>query len=560
MRRWEPLRQLLHLPFAVRAQFTASETRAKGQRQGRWLRRDTISSAAGDASQRRLQVVNASLCTEEHRAYQFCSTPDTDGPRKQSNSEQARPLFPCDVRKERGALSQRAPWTLQAPEPATLPGQYAISHSMLIDSLRLGYGADEIHSKLVARVECVVALDDTYPSTTAVFDLVDSCIKLFLQYIFPNTPIAHERTLRTGASLFFSPRVPESIEPRDGQDQMPYAKAFTLVSALCAFVMSVMPDSLLPMGRDLAGPFYQASRAMFRLYEEHDLEHPDSTSLSIRIWHSSAIQNMTGRAGAAWHYHTEASILALRMRLYDEQAVRRASAVESRLLRANFWLLYQSDKAAVALENRPPVLGEHLFDDDLTLLEQGDQHEPLLDATKQSAQGALEQRIVFGYHLKALIWTAAGNLIAAIKSYSRRRKHLGSDKSHNDVDAAYRGMIEANLRFSALTYNLPPWLQEPESIEAADPGVAAYQRTSIWCLKSNIMTTYHCLRLVILQKCIDHDLLEIMGLSTQPLSWAMRKVDIVQGFLDELNIVPFLCYKVQGEAGVRFAPLEVLSQ
>jgi hypothetical protein len=67
------------------------------------------------------------------------------------------------------------------------------------------------------------------------------------------------------------------------------------------------------------------------------------------------------------------------------------------------------------------------------------------------------------------------------------------------------------------------------------------------------MTTYHCLRLVILQKCIDHDLLEIIGQSTQPLSWAMRKVDIVQDFLYELQIVPFLCYEVQGEAGVRFS-------
>ncbi|RYP69689.1 hypothetical protein DL771_005968 [Monosporascus sp. 5C6A] len=369
--------------------------------------------------------------------------------------------------------------------------------------------------------------------------------------MFPNTPVAHERTLRAGASLFLPEnclRISEITEPRDGQKQTSYAKDFTLISALCAFVMSVMPNSLLPSRKELAGPFLQASRAMFRLYEEHDLEHPDSTSLTIRIWHSGAIQNLTGRAGAAWHYHTEASLLALRLRLYDEQAIRRASAVESRLLRANFWLLYMSDKSAAALENRSSVLGEHLFENDLTLLEQGGQHEPLLDETKELAQGALEQRIVFGFHLKTRIWTAAGNLIADIKSYSRRRKHLGLDKSRNDMEVAY--MTEANLRFSALTYNLPSWLQNPDSIEAADSRVAAYQKICIWALRSNIMTTYHCLRLVILQKCIDHDLLEIIGLSTQPLSWAMRKVDIVQDFLYELQIVPFLCYKVQGEAGV----------
>jgi hypothetical protein len=466
-----------------------------------------------------------------------------------------RTPFACDVGRERGSLYQHPSWTLPGLESGTTPTDYATSPSVLVNSLSLGYDADEIHSKLVARVEAVLALEDTNLTTTATFELVDNCINLFLQYMFPNTPVAHERTLRAGASLFLPEhclRIPATTEPRDGRKQTSSAKDFTLTSALCAFVMSVMPNSLLPSGKELAGPFLQASRAMFRLYEEHDLEHPDSTSLTIRIWHSSAIQNMTGRAGAAWHYHTEASVLALRLRLYDEQAVRRASAVESRLLRANFWLLYLSDKSAAALENRSSVLGEHLFEDHLTLLEQGGQHEPLLDETKESAQGALEERIVFGFHLKARIWTAAGNLIADIKSYSRRRKHLGSDKSRNDVDAAY--MTEANLRFSALTYNLPPWLQNPDSIAAADARVAAYQKTCIWCLRSNIMTTYHCLRLVILQKCIDHDLLEITGLSTQSLSWAMRKVEIVHDFLYELHIVPFLCYQVQGEAGVRFSP------
>jgi hypothetical protein len=480
--------------------------------------------------------------------------PDTDGPRQGINSEGVRALFPCDVGREDVSSSQLPSSTLPGPESATAPSNSAAGSSMFVNSLSFGYDAGEIHTKLVARVEAVLVLEDTNITATATFELVNNCINLFLQYMFPNTPVAHDRTLRAGASLFLPKdclRTSETTEPRDDHRKTSYAKDFTLISALCAFVMSVMPSSLLPSRKELAGPFLQASRAMFRLYEEHDLEHPDSTSLTIRIWHSSAIQNMTGKAGAAWHYHTEASVLALRLRLYDEQAIRRAPAIESRLLRANFWLLYLSDKSAAALENRLSVLGEHLFEDHLTLLEQGDQHEPLLDETKKSRQGALEQRIVFGFHLKTRIWTAAGNLITDIKSYSRRRKYLRSDKSRNDVDAAY--ITEANLHFSALTDNLPLWLQNPDSIEAADPSVAAYQKTCIWCQRSNIMTTYHCLRLVILQKCIDHDLLEIIGLSTQPLSWAMRKVDIVQDFLYELQIVPFLCYKVQGEAGVRFS-------
>jgi hypothetical protein len=157
---------------------------------------------------------------------------------------------------------------------------------MLVNSLSFGYDADEIHTKLVARVEAVLALEDTNLTATAAFELVNNCINLFLQYMFPNTPVAHDRTLRAGASLFFPEdclRTSETTEPRDGHRKTLYAKDFTLISALCAFVMSVMPSSLLPSRKELAGPFLQASRAMFRLYEEHDLEHPDSTSLTIRI-------------------------------------------------------------------------------------------------------------------------------------------------------------------------------------------------------------------------------------------------------------------------------------
>lgn len=493
-------------------------------------------------------MIIVSYCAKERYAYPSYSTPRTDGPPQRDISERIEASIPYDLRGKRGSPSQRPSSTLPDAESAIAPGNSAISYSILVNSLGLGYDADEIHSKLVARVEAVLALGDTNPNMAATFDLIDNCIDLFLQYMFPNTPVAHESTLRGAASLF----LPETNEARDGHEKIVYAKDFTLITALCAFVLSVMPSSLLLSGKELAGPFFQASRAMLRLYEEHDLEHPDSTSLTTRIWHSSAIQNMTGRAGAAWHYHTEASVLALRLRLYEEQAISRPSAVESRLLRANFWLLYLSDKSAAALENRTSVLGEHLFEDRLTLLEQDGQHEPLLDEQNKHAQGALEQRIVFGFHLKARIWTAAGNLISDIKSYTRCRKDMASDKSRNEVDASY--MTEANLHFAALTYNLPSWLQNPDSIEHADSRVAAYQRTCIWCLRSNIMTTYHCLRLVILQKCIDQDLLEIIGLSTQPLSWAMRKVDIVQDFLYELYIVPFLCYKVQGEAGVRITP------
>jgi len=415
----------------------------------------------------------------------------------------------------------------------------------------LGYDSSTIHANLIARVESILALKGSSTNTTATFDVVQSCINLFLQYMFPNTPIAHEGTLRAGASLFLLEHPPAMLKTgylAHDDSHLTHAKSFTLITALCAFVTSVMPDSLLRRGKLLTVPFLQSSKAMLRLYEEYDLEQPDSSSITIRIWHSGALQNTTGWAGAAWHHHSEASLMALRLHLYDERAVARESAVESRLLRANFWLLYLADKAAEGLENRTSILNERLFESNLTLLEHSEEDEPLLDESRDTAEGGLEERISVGFRLKTRIWAAAAGVITEMKAHVRRRELLGDAMGSQSSEIAH--IAELNLRFTALIYELPPWLQLLANIDTTKSSVVAYQAKCLWTLKSNIMTTYHCLRLVILQRCLETDMVEVLGLTRQPLALAMRKLEIVQDFIRELDLVPFLCYKVQGEAGV----------
>ncbi|KAH7316872.1 hypothetical protein B0I35DRAFT_264648 [Stachybotrys elegans] len=429
--------------------------------------------------------------------------------------------------------SQRGPSVSRMPESdSTLNTDVLIDPGTLV-SHQLGYGP--IHARLVASVTSVLA-STISPPTTATFDVAQHCINLFLQYMFPNTPIAHERTLRDSASLFQHSGSPETAL---FDHTLKRAKSFTLITALCAFIASVMPDNLLPSGKLLSTPFLQASKAMLRLYEEHDLEHPDSTSITIRIWHSGALQNSTGRPGAAWHRHSEASLLALRLRLYDEEAVVRDSAVESRLLRANFWLLYLADQSAACLENRASIVNEHLFQGAFTLLENKDGDPSLLE--ESDTTHGLEERIVLGFHLKVRIWAAAAKVITEIKAQVRNnpgpRARIGSEVSN---------IAELNLRFTTLIHELPPWLR----LGDIDTAMDTYQSTCLWTLRSNIITTYHCLRLVILQKCVETDMLQVLGLTKQPLSWALRRLEIVQDFLGELQVVPFLCYKVQGEAGV----------
>lgn len=332
------------------------------------------------------------------------------------------------------------------------------------------------------------------------------------------------------AALVFLPDSHHGLSEKDSLANhhvtIAYAKSFTLITALCAFVTSVMPGSLLPNAHLLAGPFSQSSRAMLKSYEHYDLEHPDSTSLTIRIWQSGALQNSTGRREGAWHIHSEASLLALRLRLYEETAIRRDSALESCLLRMNFWLLYSADKAAAALESRLAVLSEPLFESDLTLLENCDDEEPLLYQASIGVQGDLERRIIAGFHLKTQIWAAGARVVNEIKSFVRRQKRPGWVVENRDTDMML--ISQANIEFSTSIHKLPRWLQRPDVVEKDHVDTAAYQRTCFWVQRSNIMTAYHCLRLIILQKCIENDMVDVLGLSQHPLSSAMRKTEIAQ--------------------------------
>lgn len=438
-----------------------------------------------------------------------------------------------------------------APSPGRVV--QASDYNVIVGSLPIligrTYDVEQIYTELVTVVDTMI------PSGNIVA-IIHDCIDQFAQYIFPNTPIAHEHTLRAAASLFlpgshtpFTDLTPSS----DASHRLSDTKAFTLITALCAFIISIMPETLVSQRRPLLGPFLQSSKAMLRTYEEYDLEHPDSTSLTIRIWHSGALQNSTGKSGAAYHLHGEAGLLAQRLRLYDEKAVARDLVLESQLLRANFWLLYMSEKASTALENRPAILNELLFDGELTLQDHGEQEEHLIDVSKKINQVHLESRLAVGFHLKRRVWSSAAELIVNIKSYGRHRQNqhsLTSDKSN--IEIAH--LTDAYISFSGLMNSLPSYLRNIHSQTdiLADAEVEAYQKTCFWTQRSNIITVFHCLKLVILQKCIDHRIPSVIGLNDHGLSWAMRKLEIVQDFLQELQQVPFICFKVQGEAAVSY--------
>ncbi|KAH8585377.1 hypothetical protein B0O99DRAFT_696559 [Bisporella sp. PMI_857] len=401
-----------------------------------------------------------------------------------------------------------------------------------------------IHTDLVCVVNGLLA-----PRKVA--DLIHDCIDLFMQYLFPNTPIAHEPTLRAAASLFSHDgyaALYSHADVSDRQLQLRYLRPFTLITALCAFVISVMPESLVRLQDQLSAPFLQSSLAMLGLYKSSDLENPDSSSLNIRMWHSAASQNMTGKPGAANHYHGEAILLALRLRLHDETALHRDSVAESKLLRLSFWLLYCADKTATVLETRPPILNNFLLNSDFTVLEYGSQEASLLDESQKHYDASFERRLLIGFHLKRRVWSLTSDLILGIKSYANRKNSL----ANKDVESLKLAeLAEAYMVFAGIVDEVPPWLRYIHAdSELTDDDTAKYHRACFWTQRSNIMTVFHCSKLVILQKCIHDNIPSVMGLGESQLSWAIRKLEIAQDFLYELKIVPFICFKVQGETAV----------
>lgn len=321
----------------------------------------------------------------------------------------------------------------------------------------------------------------------------------------------------------------------------------------------------MPLKDKLSGPFLQASRAMLSSYESFDLEQPDSTSLLVRTWHASAMQNTSGKHGAACQTHYGAELLALRLRLYDEASVTRYSPLEAQQLRAIFWVLHHSDKASVAFSSRIYILHETTFDGSITVQEYGDLAEaPHLDVTRMFNNPPLDKYIHASFHEKRRMWMTAADLIKAIRAYPT--SHATSPQAYTTSPVLERPtcigiqpselarLSAMYLRFTDSIPVVPQWEALPEQPRLPsgelDPELTQYRQRTYWAMRSNMMTSFHCLELIILQECSSRNLHSIMGVAESDDSVALRKMAIAQAFLHELQAVPFDSFKMQGEPAV----------
>lgn len=392
------------------------------------------------------------------------------------------------------------------------------------------------------RESLIASIESALPSTRAV-DVIQLCIDQYMQYTFPTAPVVHEPTLRTTCLDIFSetaaPTVFAQNEGEDEHENVTRRRSFALLTALCASVTSVMPDYLVPSRHLLTKPFFNASREMLSTFESYDLEHPNSSSLTIRMLHSTALQQMTGKSGAAWHVLGHAGLLAQNLRLFSEEAVQQHEPLESHLLRLNFWQLYAADRTAEVLRARPIVLHQTLFDGDLTLQYYGTQQIPLTDSSRTGYDPSFEEQLLQAFNFFCRVVSSAASLSSSIKN------HIMSGAS---VEKS--ALSQEYIDFGGLLDELPQWLRISSLVNSSEGGLVSKQsQSSFWVQRCTILVTFHCLRLVILQQCLDSGINEGLGLGNRA-SVLVKKIEVIQQFVQTLEDTPFIYLEVKGEPNV----------
>ncbi len=175
-------------------------------------------------------------------------------------------------------------------------------------------------------------------------------------------------------------------------------RSFALLTALCASVASVIPDSMLSYWQTIAGPCLNASRDMLKAFEDYDLEYPTSSSIATRLLHTTALQHITGNAVLSNCVLSQAAYLVQSMRLYSEEALKAHDPLEAQLLRVLFWHTYAADRAALCLGSRPISLHEFLFNEELTVSPSAEGGISLIDMTRPWYESAFEDHLLLGFY------------------------------------------------------------------------------------------------------------------------------------------------------------------
>lgn len=385
---------------------------------------------------------------------------------------------------------------------------------------------------------------------------IHKCIDLYMEWIFPISPLACEAHIRTGVAtiLRVAQNCTETLDPNlsgIGEDtsastnfSLLEMRIFSSLTALCSITCCVVPGNVWPAGNSLAWPLLQASRDILACYQDIDIQTPDSSSIIVRYYQANAFHAL-GKTRTSWHVMGEALRLAQEMRLFDEAAYQGVDIVEGQILRNVFWHMHSGDKSAAILNNVPITLHQILLGSTITTDFYGQQNTQLIDAQRHSDAPNFEHQLYEGFHICQRMWSTASNVLVDIQVLIHVHSRFNLDVPNSGLTKA--AITDSYMSFSRVIDDLPAWLRDPMSVKSSDERSERSQRRAFWTQRANLLVTFHCLRLILLQKCAEHGLLSLLGLSEDETMLAFRKTEIASDLLNVAMGVPFEALQANGE-------------
>ncbi|KAG5950485.1 hypothetical protein E4U53_004967 [Claviceps sorghi] len=415
--------------------------------------------------------------------------------------------------------------------------------------------------------------------------VVEQCFSLFLQYLYPLTPLIHEPSLREGFSVFASaPSIdaatarenasvrhgiperikdalpilkppawagpaPEMLSPAVGSEALPFwhEATFTLITAVCAEAAFMLPKELFPEGEAVADLFLQASRDCLSSYLEAELESPNADSITIRYFHSNCF-HAAGKPKISWHIFGEATRLAQMMRLYDESSLEGLPPVEAEMRRRAFWIVYMGDKSAAILNHRPITMHKYSFETGITTTYPtgiGDDFNCSASRSDVATSSESHSRnFIAGFNANLKLWQAASDLIVQIRLFQDQKSiDLSADDHTSQALFKFerRRLDSLFVQFITCLDDLPPFLHPSSTCPtAAGSDISMTEANQLTIQRANLQVSFHCLRMVITQKFED---IASPGAEQADL----RKTEIVRDMLRVMHEAPFWALQVNGE-------------
>jgi Fungal specific transcription factor domain len=416
-------------------------------------------------------------------------------------------------------------------------------------SVNLNLSIQAIHQDLV------LALSASVPNMS-LEQICTSCLDCYVQEVFPLAPLVVESRLRVdsrleaplivanvAASCFTGPSYGHITSVED----LARLRSYTLTTVICASAAFMLPPEHIPNGSHVGLLFFRASREMLKLFQDSDMDRPNCSSVLIRTMHAGVLHT-DGKGRLYNQAFGEALGLVEQMRLYEERSFTGLDPVEAQSRRVAFWQLYIMDRYSAILEGRRMVLHEFSLGALITTRCHDGSDGRILDSGAEGSLAEFEEQLLAGFYACQQLWAAVSEVLLDLQTLSRFCQR--AENASVLVEAQKMNLSGSYLTFLSVLDNLPIFLHSPEAILSANKTETETQRRRFWVQRANLLVTYHCLKMVLLQRFTDLGVVSLLGLSSDSAMLGLRKTEIAHDLISVTTNVPFDSLRANGEACV----------